>query len=167
MNYIDNVKNKMNEKLTQLHKNWSSLLNRSKHALTKFTDKDEDSGSQKLLQQWYYNDGFGLVPVDLYEDDKSLYLRVEVPGMGKKDLSIQVIGTQLVINGDKKITREEKREQFHVMECVYGRFQRIIELPCLINENKSEANCKNGVLKIILPKKYEENKQKGIVINEM
>lgn len=167
MNYLDNVKVKVNNKLDQLYTNWSSLLDRTKNALTKFSDKESNFDAPKgLLQQWHYSDGFGLVPIDLCEDDKSIYLRVEVPGMGKNDLSIQVTGTQLLIKGHKKITREEKKDQFHVMECAYGSFQRIIELPCLVDEDKSEASCKNGVLKITLPKKYGADKKKGVIINE-
>lgn len=162
MSYLSSMKNKLNQTIDNLSHGWDSFVGRTKSALTKFSGKsgsNADENEASTLQQWQHSYGLGLIPVDLYEENDAIFVRVEVPGMGKNDLSIQVVGTELLINGDKKITRKQKKDQFFLMECAYGSFMRVVNLPCLVDDSKAEASCKNGVLKIRLPKKNPSSKK--------
>lgn len=147
-----------------LSQNWENLIGRAKKSLMRFTHDKDQTHEESVLQQWRHSDGYGLIPADLYEEVDAIYIRVEVPGMGKNDLSIRMVGSDLFISGNKKITREQNKDQFHLMECAFGSFQRVINLPCLVDDTKAQAICKNGVLKIKLPKK-NYTKKNQITIN--
>ena len=89
-------------------------------------------------------------PTDVYETDDSLVIRVEVAGMRESDFSIRVDRNELVISGTR-IDIEERRT-FHQMEIRYGEFSTSVELPQELDINGSDAEYRNGFLKIILPK---------------
>jgi HSP20 family protein len=102
--------------------------------------------------------------VDVSETEDSVIVKVDVPGVKPEDMEISLVDNVLVIKGEKKREEEEKKENFYRMERYYGSFMRAIQLPCEVEEDKVEANYKDGVLKIVLPKKPEE-KKKVIKIN--
>ncbi len=101
--------------------------------------------------------------VDISETKDSLIVKAELPGMEPKDIDISLSGDTLVIKGEKKQEKEEKGENFHRVERRYGSFARTIRLPVEVDSDKIEATYKQGVLKIVLPKK-EEAKPKQIEI---
>ena len=102
--------------------------------------------------------------VDVSETEDAVIVKVDVPGVKPEDMEISLVDNVLVIKGEKKREEEEKKENFYKMERFYGSFMRSIQLPCEIEEDKIEASYKDGVLKIVLPKKPEE-KKKVIKIN--
>lgn len=101
--------------------------------------------------------------VDIYETKDNLVIKAELPGVEKKDVSIEVRNDKLKLRGERKIERDVKEENYHRMECSYGVFQRIFTLPTTVNQDKIAAGFKNGVLEITLPK-LEEKKLKQIEI---
>ncbi len=101
--------------------------------------------------------------VDISETKDSLIVKAELPGMDPKDIDISLSGDTLIIKGEKKQEKEEKGENFHRIERRYGSFARSIRLPIEVDSNKIEATYKQGVLKIVLPKK-EEAKPKQIEV---
>jgi len=119
-------------------------------------------GKTYAPEKW---EGIEWVPaVDVSETDDAVIVKVDVPGVKPEDMEISLVDNVLVIKGEKKREEEEKKENFYRMERFYGSFMRSIQLPCEIEVDKIEANYKDGVLKIILPKKPEE-KKKVIKIN--
>ena len=92
-----------------------------------------------------------LPPVDISETEDALVLRLEVPGMDKKDINISVSEGILTVTGEKKIETEEK-ETCHCRERCYGSFSRSICLPFDVDTDKVDATFKDGVLKITLPR---------------
>ena len=90
--------------------------------------------------------------VDIYEDDKAITLKVEVPDMEEKDLDVKVEEGYLTIKGDRKFENEEKKENFHRIERRYGSFERIFALPDTVNADKVSAKYDKGVLKVVAPK---------------
>lgn len=94
--------------------------------------------------------------VDVSETFNNLVIKVEVPGMDPKDLDLSLRRNLLTIRGEREQEREEEDENFHQIERSYGTFSRTISLPANVDEEKVEAECKNGVLKIIMPKVEEE-----------
>ena len=90
-------------------------------------------------------------------------VKAEVPGMDAKDINISVTGDVLTIKGEKKSEREEKEENYHLVERSYGSFSRSMTLPAAVNLDKIEAKYDKGVLTVTCPKK-EEVKPKAIEI---
>jgi HSP20 family protein len=95
----------------------------------------------------------GLVPkVDVSETDKEVQVTAEMPGMDEKDVEVTLSGGNLTIKGEKKAEKEEKKKEFHRVERSYGLYQRVIPLPCEVEEGKVSAEFSKGVLNITLPK---------------
>ena len=101
--------------------------------------------------------------VDVSEAPDKVVVKAEVPGMEAKDINISLSGDILTIKGEKKSEREEKKENYHLVERSYGSFSRSLRLPAAVDANKIEAVYKKGVLTITCPKK-EEAKPKAIEI---
>jgi len=102
-------------------------------------------------------------PVDVSETKDNVVVKVEVPGMEKKDIEISLTGDVLTIKGEKKQKTEEKDENFLRIETRYGAFARAIRIPISVDAEKVKASYEQGVLKVVLPKK-EEVKPKQIEI---
>jgi HSP20 family protein len=90
--------------------------------------------------------------VDMTETKNAIVVSVEIPGMNPKDIDISFRDGTLIIKGEKKQEKEEKGENYHVIERSYGSFTRSIPLSNEVRKDKITASYKNGVLKIILPK---------------
>ncbi len=101
--------------------------------------------------------------VDISETGDKITVKAEVPGLEAKDIEIAMVGDTLTIKGEKKLEREEKEENYHMVERSYGSFTRAMKLPATVDADKVEASYKNGVLTVVLPKK-EEVKPKAIEI---
>ena len=86
-------------------------------------------------------------PVDIYEDEHSIQLKLEVPGIDEKDLDIKVENNTLTVSGERKFEKEEKEENFHRVERRYGSFTRSFTLPNTVNTEDIKADYDNGVLK--------------------
>jgi HSP20 family protein len=108
-------------------------------------------------------DGEWLPYLDVAETKDEIVVKAEVPGMDAKDIDISLSDGLLTIKGEKKQEREEKEENYHLVERSYGAFTRSIRLPKEVQSDKISASYKNGVLKVTLPKS-EEAKKKEIKI---
>jgi HSP20 family protein len=94
-----------------------------------------------------------IVPsLDLAECDAAVEVRVDIPGMEAKDIEIQVNGNLLTISGERKEEREEKGKTYHRVERRVGSFSRTVTLPCPVKEDAVDAQYKNGILTVKLPK---------------
>ncbi len=104
-----------------------------------------------------------LPALDIYEDEDKIVIEADIPGVKKEDIKISVEDNILTIKAEKK--KEEKAEEKDVVyeEIAYGLYAREIDLPHTVDTEKIEAEYKDGVLKISLPKK-EEVKPKQIEI---
>jgi HSP20 family protein len=93
--------------------------------------------------------------VDVYEDEHSVTLKIEVPGIDEKDIDVRIENNTLTVHGDRKIEKEEKEENYRRVERQYGSFTRTFTLPTTVDSEKVSATYDKGVLKIALPKKAE------------
>ena len=91
-------------------------------------------------------------PVDVSEDEKQVTVRAEIPGIDPEDLEVTVSGNQLVLAGEKKESREESGQDFHLSETRCGSFRRVLSLPATIDPSQVEAQCANGVLTVRVKK---------------
>jgi HSP20 family protein len=103
-------------------------------------------------------------PVDIYEDEHSIQLKLEVPGIDQKDLDVKVENNILTVSGERKFEKEEKEENFRRVERRYGSFTRSFTLPNTVNADDVSADYNDGVLKIRLGKRAEA-KPKQIKVN--
>lgn len=112
---------------------------------------------------WHGEGGFGvsMPAVDIAEDDKAYRITAELPGLNEKDIEVHLSGNMLTISGEKHDDREEKDKDknYHFSERRYGSFRRSFALPQGIDRDKIEANFKNGVLALTLPKTPEAMQQ--------
>jgi HSP20 family protein len=93
--------------------------------------------------------------VDIYEDEKKVVLKLEVPGIQEKDLDVSVENNTLTVRGERKFEKEEKEENFHRIERRYGSFYRAFTLPTTVDTESIDAKYDAGVLKLELKKKPE------------
>ena len=93
------------------------------------------------------------IPVlDYSEIEKAYVCRLEVPGIPKENLDLNLVGQVLTVSGHREIKREQENEAFFVQERQVGRFVRSIRLPGPVAEDKIEATVNDGVMTITLPK---------------
>jgi HSP20 family protein len=105
--------------------------------------------------------------VDIYEDEKKIVLKLEVPGIEEKDLDVSVENHTLTVKGERKLEKEEKQENFHRVERRYGSFYRAFTLPNTVDAENVAASYTAGVLKLELTKKPEaQPKQIKVNANE-
>ena len=97
--------------------------------------------------------GAFIPPVDIYEDQQGIQLKLEVPGIDEKDLNINVENNVLTVSGERKFENEQKEENFHRIERRYGSFTRSFTLPNTVDTEKITADYSNGVLNIHLVKR--------------
>jgi len=103
-------------------------------------------------------------PVDIYETEQNIVLKLEVPGIDQKDLDIRIENNTITVRGERKFENEVKEENFHRVERRYGNFQRSFSLPNTVSTENVTADYENGILKITLAKRAEA-KPKQIKVN--
>jgi HSP20 family protein len=94
-------------------------------------------------------------PVDIYEDEHNITLKMEAPGIDEKDIDVRVEGNTLNVRGERKLEKDEKEENYRRIERQYGSFTRSFTLPSSVDSGQVSAHFDKGVLKINLAKKVE------------
>lgn len=107
-------------------------------------------GSQESLTA-----GAFVPAVDVYEDEKSIRVKMEVPGIEEKDIDIHLENNLLTVSGERKMESETKEENYHRIERSYGSFSRSFTLPSSVNPEDVKAAYGKGVLTITLGKRAE------------
>ncbi len=103
--------------------------------------------------------------IDVRENERSLVVTAELPGMEKKDIEVQVKDGVLVLRGEKKFEEERQDGKFHRIERRYGSFYRALALPDTVDADRIDATLKNGVLTVALTK-HEARQPRTISIKE-
>lgn len=103
--------------------------------------------------------------VDIFETESEIVVKAEVPGMDRKDITLNLENNVLTLKGERRFEKETKEDNYHRIERSYGGFSRAFSIPAMVDEEKIRADYKDGVLKIVLPKK-EQVKPKQIRIAE-
>ena len=93
--------------------------------------------------------------VDVFEDHDGITLKVELPEVDAKDVDIQVEGNSLTLRGERTLEKADQRDGYHRIERTYGAFSRSFALPTSVDVEHITADSKDGVLRIVLPKKAE------------
>lgn len=98
--------------------------------------------------------------VDIYEDNESIVVLAELPGVKKDDVSIELSNDQLTISGERKASYRETDAAFHRVERRHGPFKREIAIPARVAHKNIQASMVAGILKVILPLKDKEGTKK-------
>jgi HSP20 family protein len=104
--------------------------------------------------------------VDIYETEKEIVLKADLPGVNLADVDIRVENNILTVRGERHFEKDVKQDNFHRVERIYGTFVRTFTLPNTVDSEKIEASYTDGVLKIAMQKREEARpKQIKIVVN--
>jgi HSP20 family protein len=98
--------------------------------------------------------------VDMYDEDDRVVIKAELPGVDKKDIAVDVKDRVLTLSGERNYDNEVKEENYYRRERAYGKFQRAFSLPADVDSDKIEADFKDGLLKIEVPKPEKQKPQK-------
>ena len=129
---------------------WRELFARSSNALTHFSHTRDVSPPPGAIFAPYPR--WSLLAGEVEETDQEIVVRIELPGMDKKDCQVTIDGKRLILSGRKHFERISDDSAFHVMERAYGAFQRSIALPKNVRQDEAKASYRNGVLTVRLPK---------------
>jgi len=102
--------------------------------------------------------------VDIYDNDENIVIKAELPGIDKKDIVIDVKDGVLTLKGARSFDNEVKEKKYYCRERMFGKFERVFRLPADVDPEKINANYKDGILKIDIPKP-EEQKPKQITVH--
>jgi HSP20 family protein len=134
-----------------------------------FCDIVSARDSMDRMLDTYFNrfpmdfEGYGIVDLDMYQTGNDVVIEASIPGINPDDINISVTGDVLTIKGEVKEEKENKEADYHIRERRYGSFSRSITLPTQVVTDKANAEFKNGILKLTLPK-AEEVKPKTITV---
>ncbi len=112
----------------------------------------------RLFDDRAYREGesVGWTPAcDIFEDEEAVTLRFELAGVEPKDVDIRFENGVLTVKGERKLEKDDQRENYHRVERSYGTFTRAFSLPGTLDPERIKAEAKNGVLQVTLPKKPE------------
>ncbi len=102
--------------------------------------------------------------VDIYDNEDSIVIKAELPGVSKKDIEIDIKDRVLTLKGERSADNEVKEDTYYRRERTYGRFERSFTLPANVDPDKIKADYSDGVLKIEVPKP-EDQKPKQVTVH--
>jgi HSP20 family protein len=154
MNALTELKHGLEGVWESLSEGWNHIRERAASALTRFRPSAKSDVAVRS------NEGpfpftattWALLAGEVFEDERRVVVRLEVPGLESKDLDLEVRDDVLVVRGEKRFEREESEGCYRLLQRAYGRFQRTVPLPAPVQSDKDKAAYRNGVLKVELPK---------------
>lgn len=165
MSTLNQLRDSLGRTWENLTEGWHKLRESAEHAMTRF----RPLGKQGDLDTWEdqvirHSADWGLLAAEVQEDENTITVRLEVPGMDKDNFDIDVIDDYLVVRGEKRVEKDRHEGRFHVMECAYGSFERAVPLPVEVDGTAATARYRRGVLSISLPK-HERAKRRRIPVS--
>ncbi|MBA3037790.1 MAG: Hsp20/alpha crystallin family protein [Desulfobacterium sp.] len=104
--------------------------------------------------------------VDIYNDNGSINITAELPGVDKKDVSVDIKDNTITIKGERVIDKETKEENYYRRERKSGSFHRAFTLPYAVSSDTIKAKFKDGILRVEIPKPEEEKPRQISVTHE-
>ncbi len=143
-------------------------------AIVKFDPFREVSGIMNKMSEFLSDFDTGVFSekrnfypsVDISEDEKNIYLNVELPGLSKDDVQIKIKDDNvLMIKGEKKFEekKEDKNHSYIRVERRYGEFTRYFTLPDAVDKEKISAKFEHGILNLVIEKKEPEKPQEKLI----
>lgn len=98
--------------------------------------------------------------VNTREGEYAYHVEVDLPGVKKEDIKVDITGNTLTISGERKTKEEVKEKEYYKCESSYGKFQRSFTLPDNIDQENLTASCEDGVLEVVIPKAKAAERKK-------
>lgn len=140
-------------------------------ALIRYQTVDPFQGIQDTINRLFTEPAANRPPVqpwvpavDIRETENDLVLKADIPDMKFEDIDVRMENGTLTVRGERKFEQAEKQGGWHSVERSYGSFERVFTLPETVNPEGAQADYKNGVLTVTLPKK-EIAKPRQIKVN--
>nr|WP_298109663.1 Hsp20/alpha crystallin family protein [uncultured Pseudomonas sp.] len=149
MEKLNELKQGLEDTWHSLSEGWRQLRERTSGTLTRFTPSNDKTPEQSAD---FPSANWALLAGDVFEDDDKFTVRLEVPGLDKNQLDIEVRNDMLIVRGEKRSEQETSNGQYRVRQCAFGSFHRSIPLPLPVLADKASASYRHGVLRIELPK---------------
>jgi len=102
-------------------------------------------------------------PVDILEKGNEVVLKMDLPGVSQNEIEVRVEENTLIVQGERRFVKEVLDENYIQIERPYGTFRRIFNLPRLIDNEGIKASYKDGVLRVVLPKRQEAQLKQVLV----
>ncbi|MFN7087521.1 MAG: Hsp20/alpha crystallin family protein [Burkholderiales bacterium] len=148
---LDNLKESFGTLWGSVADGWRHLWQSAAGALTRFKPGEKtDLPAPAEVDDASYLPGrsWAMLGGDVFEDDKRLVVRLEIPGVQKENINIELLDDSLVVSGEKRFEREETQGRWRVMQCAYGSFRRVVPLPARVKAESARARYRNGVLRV-------------------
>lgn len=152
-----NVPMRRGNPLSRLRRDFDDLMHRWRGGASHELEPTETNEPMAIATM-------GWPAIDMRETDDEIQVRAEMPGLDKDDFRVEVDRDRLLISGEKRSERQETREGYEYRESSYGSFSRVVPLPCDVDETKTAATYKNGVLSVKMPK-TETAKRRQVEVN--
>ncbi|MBV9464459.1 MAG: Hsp20/alpha crystallin family protein [Verrucomicrobiae bacterium] len=117
----------------------------------------------RLFEEPYWNRGAEFPALNVYVREDDALITAQVPGIEPTDLDISILGNTLTLRGKRKAEALKEEESYTRQERGTGEFVRSLQLPFQVDSGKVEAQFRNGMLKIVLPR-AESDKPKRISV---
>ena len=152
---LEGIKEGLNSLWGSVADGWQRMRQSAAGALTRFKPGEHaDVPAKRQVDDDFYlpTHSWSMLGGDVFEDERRLVVRLEVPGMDKDEFDIEVLDDALVVSGEKRFERESSQGRYRMLQCAYGSFRRVVPLPVPVLADASKASYKAGVLKIELTK---------------
>jgi HSP20 family protein len=148
MSTLSQIREGLSRAWDSITEGWRELREMAAEALTRFQPTPDAASStpQRRHMRW------GLLAAEVADDDQDVVVKLEVPGMQANDFELEVVGDVLVVRGEKRMSWDNQVGDFYVSERAYGRFERAVQLPASVDEDRARARYDAGVLTVRLPK---------------
>ena len=151
-NLAEQLKSGADQAWESLSEGWRELSARASGALTRFRPTPASKASTAWDERWAPVGSWAFMAADVFDDDETVIVRIEAPGMRREDFNVELHGDVLTVWGEKQFDREANRGRYSVVQCAYGSFRRDIALPVPVKPDRTKATYREGVLRIELPK---------------
>lgn len=154
MSTLEQLRSGLGRAWDQVAEGWRLTRERASQALTHFNPihrsasdvESQDALVERSASRW------ALLTADVLENADEVVVKLEIPGLESDNLDIQVVNDHLVVRGEKQVQRESRDGRYHILECAYGAFERAIPLPVAVDDARANAQYRNGILRVTLPK---------------
>lgn len=163
---MNEIKGNFSSMWDSLAEGWTRFRQSAADALTRFTPGEKSAlPARAEVDDAFYlpSQAWSMLGGDVFEDDRRIVVRLEVPGVDKRDLRIEAREDTLVVSGEKRFSREGSSGRYRVLQCAYGSFQRVVPLPVRVRPDEATARYRDGVLRVELTK-LEPGKPKRVSV---
>lgn len=138
--------------LQWLTEGWNNLRDKTHNAITHFRENRETAATD-ILATTPHAPAWGLVASDVVEGPDKVSVRIEVPGLSRDQIKVEVQGNALIVSGEKRSEATRREGSAIITERAFGQFSRVLPLPVDVDAENASAEYKDGVLAIDLPKR--------------